>query len=290
MFRGIVVCSDGSDHAKQAARAAAEIAKRFQSHLTLLSVFNVSALMSPFANALEAAPELESVLKIGEETHTHVLQQTGKVLEEAGVEFQTCCESGNPVETILRATENKKADLVVLGSRGLSQWKALLLGSVSDTVLHRAPCPVLIVRGETPTFERILLASDGSAGAYCATMTAGMLACKFEVPLTILNVVPPLDFSSRVFQDEADRDEKTLQLRSALAARIRRVAEQTGVNYSIRQDQGHPAETIVRFAQENGDSVIVMGNRGMTAMQALALGSVSDRVAHHAHCSVLVVR
>jgi nucleotide-binding universal stress UspA family protein len=290
MFTRLLVCSDGSEQARNAARAAAEIARRFQADITLLSVFYPSALMMPFASAPEAAPQMEVVMELGEEMHTHIQQETGKVLTEAGVPFQPRREFGHPVDTIVAAAQDLQADLIVLGSRGLSAWKALLLGSVSDGVLHHAPCPVLIVRGERTTFPRVLLASDGSAGAYKATLTAGALARKFEAPLIILNVLEPLGPLSRVLQGEVSPESCSLQARAIVAQRIRTVAEQADASYILHQEVGHPAETIVRYARENDCPLIVIGSRGMSSLKSFAVGSVSDRVAQHAHGSVLVVR
>lgn len=290
MFQEIVLCSDGSEPALQAAKVTAEIARRFQAHITLLSVFNSDALLSPIATAPEVAPPMDLVLALAEEMHTDVEQKTGQVLKEAGIPYQSRREIGHPVDTIINIAPSLKADLIVLGSRGLSEWKGLLLGSVSDGVLHHAPCPVLIVRDAQTTFDKILLASDGSAGASKATRVAGQLARMFAVPLTILNVTEPLGLLARVLKGETDAEGCSSRAREIVAAHIRRLVEQTGVGYTLHQETGHPAETIVRYAEDKKYPLIVLGSRGMSALSALTIGSVSDRVAHHAHCSVLVVR
>lgn len=290
MFKRILVCSDGSDAALHAAKVAAKIAGRCRADVTLLSVFYPAALMTPFANAPEAAPSMEVVMEWGEEMHTSIQEKTGAVLREAGVSYQPCRELGPPVDVIINAAQNQKADLIVLGSRGMTEWKALLMGSVSDGVLHRAPCAVLIVRGEETTLDRILLASDSSAGSYQATLVAGMMARKFETPLTIINVLEQIGSSNRFVQSKGRLEGNVLRVHELTAQRIRRVVDQAGVDYNLYQEVGHPAETVVRYAKENHYSLIVVGSRGMNALTALALGSVSNRIAHHAHCSVLVVR
>src|SRR5262249_12494358 len=157
----------------------------------------------------------------------------------------------HPVDAIIEVAQDIEADLIVLGSHGLSGWKALLLGSVSDGVLHHAPCPVLIVRGDRTAFPRVLLASDGSAGAYQATLSAGALARKFEATLIILTVLEPLGPLARVLQANVSPESGALQAREIVAQRIRTVADQTDTNYILHQEIGHPAETIVRYAREN---------------------------------------
>ena len=114
----------------------------------------------------------------------------GRLQHNACVVYEARREPGHPSEEIVTVADSVGADLIVLGRRGLSEWKALMLGSVSDGVLHPAHCPVLIVRGFQKAFSGILLACDGSAGAFLATKAAGELAIKFGVPLTILVLLP----------------------------------------------------------------------------------------------------
>ena len=83
MFSKIVLCSDGSEHAQQAGRVAAELAKRFQAQLTLLSVFNASSALAAFAMAPEAAPSSDVITALGEEIHCSVHQKTGGLLEQS---------------------------------------------------------------------------------------------------------------------------------------------------------------------------------------------------------------
>ena len=288
MFTKIVVCSDGSEPALQASRIAAEIAGRFHAELTLLSVYNPAGVLASFAMAPEAAPSNDIVMSIGEETHKVVQQKTGAILDRAGVTYQFRGEMGHPVDCINDVAEGIGADLIVLGSRGMSEWKALLLGSVSDGVLHHAHCPVLIVRGEQTTFTKILLACDGSAGAFQATRSAGALADKFGAPLVILNVLEPLSALAQALQP--DSESSLLRARQLIGTRVRGMAHDVDCAFTMQQEVGHPAETIVQIARENDYPLIVVGSRGMSALKALALGSVSNRVAHHSHCSVLVVR
>ena len=74
-------------------------------------------------------------------------------------------EFGHPVDRIHEIAQEWKSDLVVMGSRGLTAWPALLIGSVSEGVAEYAPCPVLIVRGEPKGFRQIVIATDVRAVA-----------------------------------------------------------------------------------------------------------------------------
>jgi nucleotide-binding universal stress UspA family protein len=123
---------------------AIDIAKRYQGQLVLVHVVmrQIYAINPPEAGILagtaivrELETEGKAILVKGEET-----------AKPHGVPVEARLRQGVPAEELLRAAADEKADLIVLGSRGLSQVKAFLLGSVSDKVSHHAKCPTLIVR------------------------------------------------------------------------------------------------------------------------------------------------
>jgi nucleotide-binding universal stress UspA family protein len=147
MFSKIVICSDGSDHAKLAAGHAAALAKKFGSELVVVSVYNPTDIPPPFIGvpgaSLATATDMGSYVR---ELQQSVERETGQILEAAGLTYTCRRELGHPVDRIITVAEAEHADLIVMGCRGLSQWKSYLLGSVSDGVLHHAHCPVLIVR------------------------------------------------------------------------------------------------------------------------------------------------
>jgi nucleotide-binding universal stress UspA family protein len=123
---------------------AIDLAKKYQSQLVLVHVVmrQIYAINPPEAGVLAGTAivrELEAdgkaILAKGEET-----------AKGQGVLVETRLRQGVPAEELLRAAVDEKVDLIVLGSRGLSQVKAFFLGSVSDKVSHHAKCPTLIVR------------------------------------------------------------------------------------------------------------------------------------------------
>lgn len=146
MFSHILIASDGSEHALQAARVAAEIARRFEAKVTLLSVFDPPPTPMPPVPGMEPVIDPDVMLKYAEEVQEAVERRTGQVFEAAGVPYIMLREYGHPVDRIVSIAETEKADLIVMGSRGLGGIQSFLLGSVSDRVLHHAHCPVLIVR------------------------------------------------------------------------------------------------------------------------------------------------
>jgi nucleotide-binding universal stress UspA family protein len=132
---------DGSDGSVRAVLFASTMAKKFQAKVTLLHVV-------PSLVGMIAGPE--SFVNIDtrpyEESGRRILEKAAKILEFSGLTVETRLEHGQPVDTIVRLAKNEGFDLIILGNRGLSPVRSLLLGSVSNGVSHHAKCPVLIVR------------------------------------------------------------------------------------------------------------------------------------------------
>jgi nucleotide-binding universal stress UspA family protein len=145
-------------------------------------------------------------------------------------------------------------------------------------------------------FQRILLASDGSDHALKAARVAAELARQFRAELVVLCVfqesavpvpmmgsmdVPPIDL-------EIDRLAEDVQ--AAVERRTTKTLDEFGVTYQTRREIGHPVDRIVQAAKQEMADLIVMGSRGLGGLESFMLGSVSDRVLHHAHCPVLIVK
>ena len=291
MFNKILICLDGSEGAQTAARMGAQIAQKFHSAVLLIHVF--------VGGNWEFAVGQDEMASYTEEARRTLEINAGKMLREAGLQCETLLEYGHPAEAITRVALQHNADLIVLGGRGLSSVQAFLMGSISEQVLHHAHCPALIVRGyhtpqHAPEMQQLLLASDGSEGACRAAVFAVEIAQKFAASLCVLNV---LDIASLSYTLSpylvADSDAPSTRaehLLDKITEDVGKEAIAAGVPRSFHQETGYPAEAIVSFAGRDGTDLVVIGCRGRGTFKSLLLGSVSNRVAHHAHCSVLVTR
>lgn len=301
MFSKILICSDGSECARNAARAGAEIARRFGSEVLLLNVFDLSFMASPEVGVWAATFDQETINECFHDERKATEGIVKPLFEQAGVPYKMVQVTGHPVDGILDLAEREQIDLIVLGSRGLSGLKEFFLGSVSQGVLHHANCAVLIAGGDCKAlgeagFQSILLASDGSHGAQMATGAAVELAQKFSTSLTVLHVIDP--HPSRAAGHEGDLDvgagvhpdPESLRKFDSIHKTVQCASDKTGVACSFRRECGRPGETIVRFAREHDSDLIVMGSRGLGGFKRLLLGSISNYVGHHAGCPILVVR
>lgn len=301
MLDHILVCCDGSETSLLAARIAASLARRHPAQVTLLYVLDLHAVIPPSIGVWEGSGGPRAVSYYREKARAAIEQPAAKFFLEAGLDYRWQFEIGHPVEKITEAAQKLGTDLIVLGTRGMGGLKRILLGSVSDGVLHHAPCSVLLVNSKAAAhasadFQHILFASDGSASADRAAQVAVEVARTFATSLRALNVVEPFALAPVLADDDyallATTDPEIVanhymeHLRSSLASAV----TDAGVYCTFHQDQGPAEDTIVRFANEHGSDLIVMGSRGLGGFERMLLGSVSAYVAHHANCPVLVVR
>ncbi len=141
MFKEILVPIDGSKHSLNAARTAVAIAEKHGSNVTLLHVVNRSHLVS-----MGSPESVQAITELSMENGEKILQDTLKQVQSANVTIDLEMVWGTPSQMILKKTQEKPYNLIVVGSRGLGQIKGFLLGSVSDQIAREAVCPVLIVK------------------------------------------------------------------------------------------------------------------------------------------------
>jgi nucleotide-binding universal stress UspA family protein len=145
MFARIVVGTDGSETAKQAVREATELAKQTGASLDIVSAFDPVPSSRLQQERLEAPSDIEHTVNPSEDVDA-TLAEAAREVEGEGVKVRTFARQGEPADAILDVAEEEKADLIIVGNKGMTGAKRFLLGSVPNKVSHHAPCSVLIVR------------------------------------------------------------------------------------------------------------------------------------------------
>ncbi len=148
IFRRITVAIDGSANGRAALDTAIDLARRYDASLFVISI---APLVPVYVTAAE--PYLPAT--VPESEVAHYRQIVGAAIHQAEVagvkSVSGVCDEGVVVDEILTHLEHHPTDLLVVGSRGLSAARRLLLGSVSSALVNHAPCPVLVVRPSPPT-------------------------------------------------------------------------------------------------------------------------------------------
>ena len=225
---------------------------------------------------------------------------TAAKIEELGISSLATVLSGNPKDVIVDHAAETGADFILLGAHEEIGRRRFLLGSVAQAVLRVAPCSVEVLRApasEGPDVRppRVLLAVDGSE---CSLLAAHSIAGRpwpADTEVRIFSVVEPGTSLFHVpFPPGAEEELRTRAMERTQKAI--RDAEEIVAAAGLRTSEaisvllGEPELTIAVEASQWEADLIVLGSHGRRGFNRLLLGSVSERVALHAGCSVEVVR
>ena len=144
-FQAIVVGTDGSQTAQKAVETAADLAKTGGGELHIvMSASNVpeSQLRSERAGVPD---DVAHTVNPHQDTEA-ALKEAAEAYESDGLTVHTHAKSGDPADAIISVAEANRADLIVVGNKGMTGAKRFFLGAVPNTISHHAPCSVLIVR------------------------------------------------------------------------------------------------------------------------------------------------
>ena len=203
-----------------------------------------------------------------------------------------------PVPGIIGQARRLRARVIVVGSRGLGSMGRLFLGSVSRSVVQRAPTSVLVVRGRARAPRRFLIAVDGSRHAHAAVSFVARLAVPSGGTVALLRVIEPVRLASAALLPARVRALLTSQAASLERQQIAAAHRQIEVAGARLATAGWRVKTEVRIgrplneilAASTSADVLVVGARGSGAVEKLLLGSVSGGAVARAPVPVLVVR
>jgi nucleotide-binding universal stress UspA family protein len=283
----ILLSTDGSEHSEGAVREAIKLAKKCGSKLTILSVIDTN----PEFDTL--APQI--VEKKAKEVRMNLDAMQARAKNEGGDCGTAVREGEDSYKYIVDEAVKNKSSMIVMGRRGRTGLKRLMMGSVTARVIGHAPCNVLVVpRAAQLGFTNIVVATDGSKHSVAAASEAIGLAKRNGSALTVLSVVPsdidtPVDIGFTVNQQELIA-EKEMQEAEKNARSVKEAAQNEGVAVKAFIMSGKPADAIIEIAKERRADLIVLGSHGRTGLERLLMGSVAERVIVLATCPVLVVK
>ncbi|HKG36599.1 MAG TPA: universal stress protein [Solirubrobacterales bacterium] len=146
MFTRIVVGTDGSDTAAEAVRQAAELARLAGARLDVVSAYEPIPRQRLREESREAPGDVQYEFSEREDVNITLDNAAAAARNDGVEEVQTHAREGDPADAILDVAEEVKADLIVVGNKGMTGARRFLLGSVPNKVSHHAPCSVIIVR------------------------------------------------------------------------------------------------------------------------------------------------
>ena len=222
-------------------------------------------------------------------------------LRQSGLEVVSEIQAGLPKKAIVEYAKNWGADLIMVGSHRSNAVARFLLGSVSRAVLRSAPCSVEIVRPSprgVPASSRgmkLLVGTDGSNCSEKATHAVANRPWPAETLVRVISVREPIAPESTMALDPSLMEEilerERRRAEDALTS-ARQILSSAGLKLCDSSETlfGDPRSVLLDEAKSWGADLVVVGSHGLHGLDRVLLGSVSEAVAMHAHCSVEVIR
>jgi len=286
-LKHVLVATDLSPYARNAAERAAYLSKAQQASLDLLYVANPA----PFERLKQLVVPDDDLLK-------RVLDSAGeKIRALAAMLFQRYdisagvqVANGSVITEINRVVQDKHSNLLVCGARGQSLARRLLLGSTVQKMLNRMPCPLLVVKpAPRDAYRTVLVPVDFSPVSLRTIALARTIAPQAEIILMHVYEAP---FEGSMRFAHIDHDTLTHYrnvIRKDAVAQLAALSEAAGVP-EARQIlvHGDPGWRISEQELELECDLIVVGKQGASALEELLVGSVTKHVLNESQCDVLV--
>lgn len=295
-----ILCAvDGSEHSQWGIQALETLASQEPEQVGLLHIIDQPALQAATnKNPVAAKRALAAMEKAGTIVLREAARSARLALGQAATgprtKLQTILLHGPIAHTIARTARRLKADLILMGSRGLSDIQGFLLGSVSRQVAATAPCPLLVVKQPLESLRRVVFAVDDSRPSRAAARFLRSRILPESAKVTILTSVesPVTDFAARYLSESqlTELKQPVIDRATRLVNALRDEFIKDGFSAFTQVHMDHVIDTIVKYVEASHDQLLVIGSRDLTKSERLYLGSVSESLLRHAPCSVLIVR
>jgi nucleotide-binding universal stress UspA family protein len=279
----ILLATDFSPSAETAKMYVQALAGRYQSRVRLMHVID---LMAAFKTS-DAGVSIDFFRRLGEES----LGRLKKELDSAQIRAEAVlCEGTDPATEILRTSEDRQINLLVIGTRGHKGLAKLVLGSTAEELIHQAACPILTIGPGVPppkppvNFQRIVYATDFSPEAAKACVFALSFAQDFGAHLYLCHVLPDPEGSGQMNDQEL-----TDRFTSALQQLVPDVAKEWCEPECVLE-HGFAADGILLLAQRVKADLVVLGTRRTSHWFDNLKTGVAFQVISGSTCPVLTIR
>ena len=290
---------DGSAHSDAAIAHAVRFTEIYGAELTAIHVVDSSIYKeTEIVEQMQAAGE-------------SYLDRVKDLAAEQGVTVKSArVLVGYPFDAILDVASEIDASVIFMGATGADHSRRI--GQVASRVLRGADCHLMLARGGIPTgdYKNILIPTDGSKDAEYAAQSGVSTARRVGAKISACNIVDLGHITDtrvvtagsvgagRHYGDVIKLPEsavkrmrqRLLDESAKIADRVKRIAESKGVDAEIIVRDGKPAPEILKIIRDERVDLVVMGYSGKSIVSKLFIGSVSEKVASTAPCSVIIVR
>jgi len=288
----LILCPiDFSEFSVRAYRYALSLAEHYRAQVVAQHI--VEIWRYPSVGFVASAQLYDEFCQSLRESGKQQLQEFVKNHTHDEIQPELVVHLGMAPDSILSFAQVRKTDVIVMGTHGQRGYDRLMLGSVTDRVMRRAPCPVLVVSqpphdsmaaGEKRRHHltRVLYCTDFSKNSEQALNYAISATAEYDAELTLLHVL-----------EEVPSPAKSDEVIAAVTARLDKLippGRRKNLKIKTAARIGKPYQQIIQFALEAQIDMVTMGVRGRGALDLAVFGSTTYRVMQLGPCPVLAVR
>jgi nucleotide-binding universal stress UspA family protein len=304
----ILLVVDGSSYSEMATRTLKALRLPSRTEVTVMTVVPEHTFLGGITLGKIRGASVKKEAQ--QQKATELIQGPVQALSASRLKVKSLVQWGNPTEIILNVAREGDTSLVVMGAKGLNDPPQFLLGNVAQKVMKYANASVLLVRHITSitnqasspkkrAIKRVILATDGSKHSDMVTQFLLDLPLPRNCEIIVITALqshlaawmktPTLDFRTN--------QELLARLQAAEESEARKITVKSEKQFQAKGYKtasvvlrGGAAESILASAKEYKPDIIALGSRGLSRIESLLLGSVAERVARYADCSVLIGR
>jgi nucleotide-binding universal stress UspA family protein len=297
-LKHILVATDFSSHADAMLRRALAVAQASQSHVTVLHVLthlDRSQLTLAFdAESKRVTADLDPYdAQVCRETEARIVE-FARARQSGQVDFEPEVRIGPPSLATAQSAVRHHSDLVFVGTRGLTGFERLVLGSTTQELIRHSSAAIWAVQADSlAPVKSILAATDLSDPSGRALALAATLATDLRATLHVLHAIDGApEVQTMDFNDELPQ----LSRRHAEQEHRHRLTEFVKVHAGdvpperLHIGWGKPADVIIDRAAKLNTDLVVLGTIGRSGVQGLLLGNTAETVLHNVKCDVLAVK
>lgn len=283
----VLMTTDGSSSAEQTIRWFSRFPVE---HSALYEVMTVSNF---HVYGVTPAAVFDETIRQESNYADESFKRASAILKEVGIEAVHVARVGHAADEIVCYAQEANVDFIVVGAQGRGLIERMLIGSTSETVAQNATCSVLVVRPQAEKSEQaveplsLLIASDGSETDRELATQINKLHLTGPTAVQLISVIehpyllePGYEYDSQITQDATTALNRLADELSPSANHIdKHVLEKP-----------HVADAILDYVRDHKTDVLVLGDKGRSAVSRFFVGSVSRGLLRHAPCSVFLIR
>jgi nucleotide-binding universal stress UspA family protein len=289
----LILCPiDFSEFSVRAYQYALSLAEHYRAKLVAKHI--VELWRYPYADYVASQGDYQEFRRALREGGKERLREFVKKHTHDEIQPELVVHEGIAADSVLSFAQERKADLIVMGTHGRRGFDRLVLGSVTDRVMRTAPCPVLAIskpphdstgtgeeRRHVHHLSRILFCADFSENSERALSYAISTTAEYDAELTLLHVLEEVPSLAKTEETIATAAE---QLDKLIPQEVRKTLK---IKTAVRI--GKPYQQVIQFVVEAQIDMVAMGASGRGALDRAVFGSTTYRVMQLGPCPVLAV-